>query len=64
MDCLAEEFHEFAGDYHGFHGRGPAFYFYTAERSDSDCIPAVKVKLAPPTASKQVSRQVNVLWPV
>ena len=56
VDCLPEEFHEFAGDYHGFKGRWPPFQFYTADSNDPDPVPAVKLKLAPPLSDTKVGR--------
>lgn len=54
-DCLAEEFHEFAGDFHNFRGRWPPFKFYSAPTSETDPTPEVKLKLAPPLATQIVS---------
>ena len=55
-DCLAKEFHEFAGDHHRFRGRWAPFQFYSAPTSDTDPTPSVKLKLAPPLATQTVSR--------
>ena len=55
-DCLAKEFHEFAGDHHRFRGLCSPFQFYSAPTSDTDRTPSVKLKLAPPLATQTVSR--------
>lgn len=52
---LPKEFHAFAGDYHRFRGRWAPFKFYAGETSDLIPVPAVKLKLAPPLATKKVS---------
>ena len=64
MDCLPEEFHEFAGDYHGFNGRWPPFQFYTGDSNDPDPTPCVKLKLAPPLSDKKVGQETVVMLPV